>query len=54
MKNLTYQAYAANPELRAQLEREVRRLRAETAQAGLRAIFRAMFRRSPALTLKTA
>lgn len=58
MKNLTYEAYVSNPEIREQLEREVRQMRAETTQACFRAVFRAVFRRTPrrapALRLKTA
>lgn len=54
MKDLTYRMYAEDETVRLQLEREVRRLRGEAVQAGLRVIWRAMFRRAPVLKLKTA
>lgn len=54
MKNLTYPMYAENEAVREQLEREVRRLRAETVQAGLRVLGRAIFRRMSVFNLKTA
>lgn len=54
MKTLTYDDYINNPAIRERLEREARRLRGETVQAGLRAIQRAMFRRAPVLKFKTA
>lgn len=54
MKNLTYPMYVEDEAVREQLEREVRRLRAEAVQAGLRAIVRAIFRRTPVFKLKTA
>jgi hypothetical protein len=54
MKDLTYPLYVENEAVREQLEREVRRLRAETVQAGLRALGRAIFRRMSVLSFKTA
>jgi hypothetical protein len=54
MKDLTYPMYVENEAVRQQLEREVRRLRAETVQAGLRAIHRAIVGRTPVLKFKTA
>lgn len=54
MKSLTYDTYISDPAVRAQIEREARRMRAEVVQSGLRAIHRAMFRRTPVLKLKTA
>lgn len=54
MKDLTYPMYVENEAVREQLEREMRRLRAEVVQAGLRALGRAIFRRMSVLNLKTA
>jgi hypothetical protein len=54
MKNVTYDAYINNPAIRDRLEREARRLRGETVQAGLRAIYRAMTRRTPVPKFRTA
>lgn len=54
MKNLTYPMYVEDEAVREQLERDVRRLRAEAVQAGLRAIARAIFRRTSVFKLKTA
>lgn len=54
MKDLTYPMYVENEAVREELEREVRRLRAETVQAGLRALKRAFFRRMSVFNLKTA
>jgi hypothetical protein len=45
MENLTYQAYMANPEIREQLEREVRRARAEAVQQFIVAPVLRMFKR---------
>lgn len=54
MRGLTYQKYASDEAVREKLEREVRRLRAETVQAGLRALKRAVTRCVPVFNLKTA
>lgn len=54
MKNVTYDDYINNPAIRERLERETRRLRGEAVRAGLRAIHRAMFHRTPVLNFKTA
>lgn len=57
MKTLTYDAYISDPAVRAQIEREARRMRAEAVQAGLRAMVRVIYRSRatpPVLKLKTA
>lgn len=50
MKNLTYEIYLANPAVREQIEREVRRARAEAMYqyivAPLMKMFSQMFRRA--------
>lgn len=52
MKDLTYEAYVSNPAIREQIEREVRRMRAEAMQACFVALFRAIFSRRSARVLK--
>jgi hypothetical protein len=54
MKDLSYPMYVENEAVHEELEREVRRLRAETVQAGLRALTRAFLRRVSVFNLKTA
>lgn len=54
MRNLTYDMYISNPAVRSQLERQVRRMRAEAVQAFFAAVARAIFSCTPAVNLKTA
>lgn len=52
MKDLTYEAYVSDPAIREQIEREVRRMRAEAVRACFFALFRAILRRASAAVLK--
>jgi len=45
MENLTYEAYLANPEIRDQIEHEVRRARAEAVRQFIAAPIARMFAR---------
>ena len=51
MENLTYQAYLANPAIRARLERDARRMRSEEIRRcialPLALMFKKLFKRAP-------
>lgn len=57
MENLTYKAYLANPEIRVQIDREVRRARAEAVQqfivAPVARMFSRMFQRAAEIAVRT-
>ena len=54
MKNLTYEAYLADPAVREQIEREVRRARAEAVHQFIVAPLLRLFKRAPVLQPRTA
>jgi hypothetical protein len=54
MKNLTYETYLNDPAVREQLEREVRRARAEAVHEFIVAPLMRLFKRAPVLQPRTA
>ena len=54
MKNLTYQTYLNDPAVREQLEREVRRARAEAVHEFIVAPLMRLFKRAPVFQVRTA
>ena len=54
MKNVTYEAYVTNPEIREQLEREARQARSEAVHGYIAEFVRQLFSRKPVPQLKSA